>query len=412
MRRFNYALVIVTLLTLAAMPAVAQSIIVSNDEYVFADGYLNLAGTNDAQFADNATQWMTGGPCAGCKVLILDTNSIGLTYNSLATLLSGPPFNFTVDGPTTTVPTLATLLSYKAIFLSSCDATPAVCPGLDFSQSNIPNYPALDAALVQYISQAGNPGNVFILAGTTCHDGRLWNGFLNTFGLKLADSCNNISNIIPVGPFASQPPYGSALFGSVPPVNNLYIQNGSNVSALGTLDGVQIFNFTCTPSLCAFVPTVINGLYGAWRRPSCTSTNILLNGDFETGDFTGWTSGGNFEDTEVTAGQFYDYSGAENGSYYAVLGPVGSDGTLSQTFVTTPGAPYTFCFWLNAVGDNPSDFTATWDGNPVYRQNEPNTLNVWTLYAFSKTGTGTDTITFSFRDDPAYIALDNVSVGP
>ena len=143
-----------------------------------------------------------------------------------------------------------------------------------------------------------------------------------------------------------------------------------------------------------------------------TFANIVNNGSFETSDFSGWSTGGNFQFTQVVSGSFYVYSGAEDGNFYVTMGPVGSDGTLSQTLTTNVGQHYTFSFWLNAVGDNPSHFAASWDGTALYDQRNPTTDNVWTQFSFDVVGTGSDTISFAFRDDPAYIALDNISVEP
>jgi hypothetical protein len=144
--------------------------------------------------------------------------------------------------------------------------------------------------------------------------------------------------------------------------------------------------------------------------PKTFAQNLLANGSFETGDFTSWTTGGNFEDTEVVSGAFDQYTGAQDGVFYAVLGPVGSDGTLSQTFSDHAGSQYTFSFWFGSVGDNPSDFSAMWDGTTVLSLTNPNTGAAWSQFSFTETGTGSDSITFSFRDDPAYMALDNVVV--
>lgn len=144
--------------------------------------------------------------------------------------------------------------------------------------------------------------------------------------------------------------------------------------------------------------------------PKTFAQNLVANGSFETGDFTGWTTGGNFQDTFVETGAFYQYNGAQDGSYYAAMGPVGSDGTLSQTISDVAGTHYTFSFWFAAVGDNPSDFSASWDGTQLLSLTNPTTGGAWTQYTYNVTGTGSDTIQFAFRDDPGYMALDNVSV--
>lgn len=144
--------------------------------------------------------------------------------------------------------------------------------------------------------------------------------------------------------------------------------------------------------------------------PATFAQNLLTNGSFETGDFTGWTTTGNFEFSQVVSGAYYDYSGAEDGIYYGTFGPVSSPGGISQAFSDHAGAQYTFSFWLNAVGDDPSSIQVMWDNTSVLMQSDPNTNGTWTNYTFTETGTGNDTVSFAFRDDPGYIALDNVSV--
>ncbi len=144
--------------------------------------------------------------------------------------------------------------------------------------------------------------------------------------------------------------------------------------------------------------------------PTTFAQNLLTNGSFETGDFTGWMVNGS---ESVVTGPFYQYSGAENGSYYAVFGNVGSDGTLSQSFTDVAGQAYTLSFWFASVGDNPSDFSIYWDSTQLFIMNNPNTGSAWLNFTISGlVGTGSDTITFSGRDDPGWMALDNVSVAP
>jgi len=138
--------------------------------------------------------------------------------------------------------------------------------------------------------------------------------------------------------------------------------------------------------------------------------NLVTNCGFETSDFTGWTTGGNFADTSVVSGPFSPYAGPNSGTYYAVLGPVGSDATLSQTLSTNPGQQYSLSFYFASVGDDPSDFSALWDGTPLLATSDPNTGSTFTQFSYLVTAVGSDTIQFDFRDDPAYMALDDVVV--
>ena len=128
---------------------------------------------------------------------------------------------------------------------------------------------------------------------------------------------------------------------------------------------------------------------------------VLVNGDFETGDFTGWTQSGN------TGYTYVDYGA--NGSLEALLGPVGSDGYLTQSFTDILGQQYNLDFDLYSDGSGPSDFTASIDGSTLlsYTGAVP-TFNQTFDFAF--TGTGSDTLQFGFREDPSYLDLDNVSV--
>ena len=80
------------------------------------------------------------------------------------------------------------------------------------------------------------------------------------------------------------------------------------------------------------------------------SANLLTNGSFETGSWSGWTQAGNTAWTTVETGA----PGPQDGTYFLQGGPSGSDGLLSQTFSDTPGQTLTLSAWVTSDGSSPS----------------------------------------------------------
>jgi hypothetical protein len=137
---------------------------------------------------------------------------------------------------------------------------------------------------------------------------------------------------------------------------------------------------------------------------------LVTNGGFEDGNFSGWTQTGNTGFTSVSNAAAYVHSG----SYGAQLGPVGSDGFLSQSLVTVPGVTYNVTFWLKNVSGTPNDFSAMWGSDILLSLTDIAASASFTEYSFNPVATASTTILeFGFRNDPGYLALDDVSVtGP
>ena len=132
---------------------------------------------------------------------------------------------------------------------------------------------------------------------------------------------------------------------------------------------------------------------------------LIVNGGFETGDFSGWDHFGNTSYDSVNT--LLPHSG----SYAAQVGPVGTLGYLAQTVPTTPGQAYTLTFWLAHpyASSTPNEFQVTIGGNVVYDQTDL-PYSDYTEYTFAYTATSTaTTVQFGYREDPAYFFLDDVS---
>jgi hypothetical protein len=133
---------------------------------------------------------------------------------------------------------------------------------------------------------------------------------------------------------------------------------------------------------------------------------LVANGGFETGNFTGWNRSGNLGFTSVTSSPFY----VNSGTFGASLGPVGSDGILSQTLQTAPGQAYIVSFALRSDGLTANDFSASWAGQTFFSQTNMPAAG-WMPLSFTEVATGPSTaLQLAFRDDPGFLGLDDVSV--
>jgi hypothetical protein len=137
--------------------------------------------------------------------------------------------------------------------------------------------------------------------------------------------------------------------------------------------------------------------------PDCTvvTGNLVNNCGFETGDFTGWTQGG---DTSASGVQSCGHSG----TYCAFMGPVFYNGTLTQSINTT-GPTCSLSFWLANSGQ-PSRFSVEWQANKVEVLYFVPNLPYQQFSVSGLPGGGTAWLTFTFYNPPAFISLDDVVV--
>ena len=142
--------------------------------------------------------------------------------------------------------------------------------------------------------------------------------------------------------------------------------------------------------------------YGGLPAVLFFPNNLVINGDFETGDFTGWTlSSFGFNNTVVAYPHsgFYAAQFSKNGSGLDAV-------TMSQTLPTQPGQVYLLSLWVNGVSNG--DGLVDWNGTTLV--NESFAVG-WTHLAYIVTATSTST-RLKFVTAGDITDLDDVSVVP
>lgn len=135
---------------------------------------------------------------------------------------------------------------------------------------------------------------------------------------------------------------------------------------------------------------------------SAFALNLVTNGGFETGDFSGWVKNGSF--------MYVNSNNTLSGSYSAALGSRGELGSLTQTINTLPGLLYELSFGLATSGGQPSEFHALLNGTTMFSTTNAGNTPYSLVSLFFTAGASPTEITFLERNDPGAFSLDNVSV--
>jgi len=141
-----------------------------------------------------------------------------------------------------------------------------------------------------------------------------------------------------------------------------------------------------------------------------SAQNLVVNGGFEAGDWTGWTI------SQPYGMRVFDATSEDatihSGSFTAGLGSTPAT-DLSQTLATVAGQTYELSYWLQVRTSTPpnDEFIATIGDQTLFSGTNLPETNDYTEYSYVFVAlSDSTTLTFTSYDPPSYFYLDDVSV--
>ncbi|HVK42873.1 MAG TPA: PEPxxWA-CTERM sorting domain-containing protein [Phenylobacterium sp.] len=137
---------------------------------------------------------------------------------------------------------------------------------------------------------------------------------------------------------------------------------------------------------------------------AAAGTNLVANGGFETGDFSGWTTNAVSYPQNIVSNPVRDGLFAAQIEGYA-HGP----NTLSQLVSTTSGQSYSLSFWYLQSAYVPNGLSVSWNGSNIFSSTNE-LLGAYQQFSATVLGSGSDALVFTAYNDSSFTFLDAVSV--